>query len=326
MTSPDSGWDRLLDRSVLSGYSSLGIRLRRRHWADDDPAPGALTGAVAMVTGAGGGLGEATVLGLAGLGARVHLVVRSPERAAPAVRRVRAALAAAGREADLVVECCDVADLDSVDRFVRDWVTRADRAGAALDVLVHNAGVMPPERTVSPQGHELSMATHVLGPVRMTDGLATPLARSERGARVVLVASGGMYTQKLPVEDPEFAHGSYRGAVAYARSKRVQVDLLPHLAAHWAPASVFAMHPGWVDTPGVADSLPGFKRLTGPVLRSPAEGADTTVWLAGTRQAPPSGTFWHDRAQRPTHYRSGTRSGPEEVDRTWSWVRHATTR
>ena len=62
-----------------------------------------------------------------------------------------------------VVERCDVADLDDVRRFVAEL--DLDR----LDVLVHNAGAMPAERTESPQGHELTMAVHVLGPVLMTE-------------------------------------------------------------------------------------------------------------------------------------------------------------
>ena len=53
-------------------------------------------------------------------------------------------------------------------------------------------------------------------------------------------------------------------------------------------------------------------------------GADTVVWLAATRRRLPGGRFWHDRAQRPTHYLRGTRETPAERDRLWDWVRRAT--
>lgn len=318
---PDQGLDRLLDRTVVLGYSRLGYAIRRRRWAAGDPRPGALAGRTAVVTGGGSGLGEATALGLARLGARVHLLVRSPERAAPAVARIERLLRDEGRAAELQTERCDVSDPAMTDVFAEDFCAR-DGGSTALDVLVHNAGVMPPERTESVEGHELTVATHVLGPIRLTEQLLPALRRSEHGARVVFVASGGMYTQSLPVDDPEFERGTYRGAVAYARSKRMQVELAPILDRRWSPdrISTFVMHPGWADTPGLARSLPAFRTLTRPFLRPPEAGADTAVWLAATEPTPPSGTFWHDRRQRPTSYRSATRPGRGEAEALWRWA------
>lgn len=318
---PDHGIDRVLDRTVVLGYSRLGYAIRRRRWAEGDPRPGALEGRTALVTGGGSGLGEATVLGLARLGARVHVLVRSPERAAHAVARIEQQLRDEGRVAELRVERCDVSDPEAVDAFADDFCAGED-SQAELDVLVHNAGVMPPERTESVDGHELSVATHVLGPIRLTERLLPALRRSERGARVVFVASGGMYTQPLPVGDPEFEHGTYRGAVAYARSKRMQVELAPILDRRWSPEriSTSVMHPGWADTPGLARSLPAFRASTRLLLRTPEAGADTAVWLAATDPAPPSGAFWHDRRQRPTSYRAATHPDPSETEELWRWA------
>ena len=144
-------------------------------------------------------------------------------------------------------------------------------------------------------------------------------------ARVILVTSGGMYTQKLPVHDPDYTRGTYKGTVAYARSKRMQVALAPLLQQRWGADGVglHVMHPGWADTPGVASSLPLFRAVTRPVLRDAETGADTIVWLAATEPAPPPGRLWMDRAERPTHYRKATRETPEERDRMWDWVRDA---
>lgn len=318
--SRDHGLDRLLDRAVAPGYTNVGHALRRLTWSADDPRPDALAGRRALVTGAGRGLGEAAALGLARLGARVHLLVRSADRAADATERIAAKLAKEGRTADLAVEECDISDLAAVRNFADAFVRR--NPSAALDVLVHNAGLMPPERTESSDGHELTVATHVLGPVLLTDRLLPLLTRSHPGARTVWVSSGGMYTQALPVDDPDFTVGRYSGAIAYARSKRMQVELLPRLAERWAPdrVSVLGMHPGWADTPGVADSLPLFRLATRPFLRTAASGADTVVWLAATEPPPASGTFWHDRAERPTSYRRRTRPSDADVDRLWAWV------
>ncbi len=323
---PDRGLDRLMDRAVLPGYTNLGFALRRRGWPKDDPAPGALIGRRALVTGAGRGLGEATALGLARLGATVHLLVRSRQRAEAAVDRIREVLAEEGHPSDLLIEECDVSDLAAVSEFADEFVGRLYSASSALDILVHNAGVMPAHRTTSVDGHELTLATHVLGPVLLTERLLPVLRHSVAGARTIVVSSGGQYTQSLHPDDLEYEDGEYRGTVAYARTKRIQVELTPVLAGRWADAgvAVYAMHPGWADTPGVAESLPGFRVLSRPLLRSPAVGADTIVWLAATDPAPRSGTFWHDRRQRPVNYRGRTESTPASVDRVWDWVRAAT--
>ena len=307
--------DTALDRTVVPGYSKVGYLLRRRGWREDDPRPGALVGKRALVTGANSGLGKAAALGLARLGATVHLVVRNRERGAAALDEIQRAVP----DAELHLEQCDVSDLADVRRCATDLVERLDR----VDVLVHNAGALPAERTESVDGYELTVATHVLGPVLMTELLRPVLAGHD--ARVILVASGGMYTQKLPVHDPHYLRGTYQGAVAYARSKRMQVALAPVLQQRWGPdrIAVHVMHPGWADTPGVASSLPLFRTVTRPLLRDAEAGADTIVWLAATDPAPAGGHFWQDRAERPTHYRKATRETTEERDRMWDWVRDA---
>ena len=308
----DSAVDTVLDRSIVGGYSRLGYALRRRlpGWPADPPA-GALSGRVAAVTGANSGLGKATAIGLARLGADVHLVVRDVGMGESAA----AELSAAVPDASVSVWRCDVSDLDDVERFATEYAGAVPR----LDVLVHNAGVLPEQRTESVQGHELTLATHVLGPLRMTDR-SLPVLAASGSARVILIASGGMYTQRLPADDVEYRDGEYRGATAYARTKRIQVALLPVLAQRWAAAdvAVYGMHPGWADTPGVASSLPGFHKITGPLLRDAEQGADTTVWLAGTEPRPSSGILWHDRRPRSPHYLPRTRHS--EAERWAVWV------
>ncbi|WP_216205324.1 SDR family NAD(P)-dependent oxidoreductase [Amycolatopsis aidingensis] len=309
--------DTLLDRSVLAGYPRSGFELRRRlpGWPAD-PEPGALRDRAAVVTGAGSGLGMATAAGLARLGARVYLVVRDTAKG----ERARAELADTVPGAQFRVLRCDVSDLEDVRRMAGELLD----AEHAVDVVVHNAGVLPPTRSTSAQGHELALATHVLGPLRMTESLRPGLRAADSG-RVILVSSGGMYTQSLPANDLEYTVGEYRGATAYARTKRIQVALAPMLARRWGPdrIAVHTMHPGWADTPGVADSLPGFRRLTGPILRNLQQGADTAVWLAATPEPLPSGRFWHDRRERPAHLLPWTRETEAERDAVWSWCAQA---
>ncbi|CUR56978.1 putative short chain dehydrogenase [metagenome] len=306
------GIDTALDRTVAPGYTRIGPAVRRRlpTWPAD-PEPGSLTGKVAAVTGATSGLGVAAAEGLAQLGAQVRLVVRDVDKG----ERVRAEMLGRLPGADIVVDRCDLGDLDDVRRFAAEF------APERLDVLVHNAGAMPATRTESPQGHELTMALHVLSPVLMTELLRPKLKGHD--ARVILVTSGGMYSQVLRADDPEFLSGDYSGTTAYARSKRAQIELLPVLDAHWTPdgIGVNATHPGWADTPGVVDSLPTFHKLTGPFLRTAEGGAETTVWLAATTPSPDTGELWHDRRVRPTHLLRRTRTGDAERELMWDWVR-----
>jgi NAD(P)-dependent dehydrogenase (short-subunit alcohol dehydrogenase family) len=313
-----SSWvlDTVLDRTVLPGYSRIGYRLRRWGWADADPPPDALRGRTALVTGANSGIGRAVATGLARLGATVFMTVRDAERG----ERARSEIAVAHPHADLAMEVCDVASLDAVRAFAADLTGRLSR----LDVIVHNAGVLPATRSETDDGHEVALATHVLGPVLLTE-LLVPILAGSPSSRVIVMSSGGMYTQALPVDDPEYRSGRYHGATAYARTKRIQVALTPILADRFAAQniSVYCMHPGWVDTPGVADSLPVFRTLTGPLLRSPAQGADTAVWLAATAPAPPGGLFWHDRRSRPEHYLWLTRESESDRQRLWRYCARA---
>jgi dehydrogenase/reductase SDR family protein 12 len=310
--------DTALDRTIAPGFTRLGYAVRRRlpTWPVD-PRPGCLDGRHVAVTGASSGLGERTAHDLAALGATVHLVVRDAGRGGRVAADVEASV---GRAGAARVWVCDVSDLDSVRGFGDAFLA----AGIPLRALVHNAGALPPARTESAQGHEMTMALHVLGPVLMTE-LLQPLLSEDEG-RVVFVTSGGMYSQALPVADPEFLRGEYAGAIAYARSKRGQIELLPVLADRWGRqgVTVAATHPGWAATPGVQTSLPRFARLLGPSLRTAGEGADTTTWVVATEPAPASGQLWHDRRTRPTSIMRRTRPSEQDRQRFWAWVRQAT--
>lgn len=304
--------DSALDRAVVPGFSKIGYAVRRRlpTWPAD-PAPGSLEGRHVVVTGATSGLGTATAHQLSALGAHVHLVVRNAEKAAEVARELP------GPSTTWV---CDLGDLDSV----RDCAAAMLADAPPLDAVVHNAGAMPPERTESPQGHELSMSIHVLGPVLLTDLLLPKL--EGRSARVVLVTSGGMYAQALPVDDPDYERGDYVPSTAYARSKRTQVELLPVLTVWWAAAAVavYVMHPGWAATPGVTESLPTFDKVMGPILRDVDAGADTTTWLVAATPRPRGGGLWMDRRERATAWFGRNAATSDERRRMWQWVASST--
>ena len=93
-----------------------------------------------------------------------------------------------------------------------------------VDVLVHNAGVLPDERVETADGLELTFATHVVGPFLLTR-LLRGSSRSRPTGRVIWVSSGGMYTRRLNLEDPNWTRRDYDGVIAYAETKRAQVVL-----------------------------------------------------------------------------------------------------
>jgi dehydrogenase/reductase SDR family member 12 len=305
--------DKALDASVVLGYTNIGYNLRRRGWKDLEP--GALAGKTVVITGATSGLGRAAAGDIAGLGARVVIVARDPEKAG----RVKDEIAAATGNDDLASQIADL----SLMAEVRDVAARLLETEPRIDVLVNNAGVLFTERGETSEGIEQTLATDLLGHFLLTN-LLIPRLVASAPSRIINVSSGGMYTQGISLRNLQSTHGEYKGSVAYARAKRGQVILTEMWAEKLAGTgvAVHAMHPGWADTAGVQGSLPTFRRITGPFLRSAEEGADTMVWLAAA-DAPgeSSGLFWHDRRPRPTHRIKSTRS--TEAERSALWDRLA---
>jgi NAD(P)-dependent dehydrogenase (short-subunit alcohol dehydrogenase family) len=301
--------DTALDRSIVLGYGRLGLLARRRlpGWPSDPPR---MDGSAVLVTGAASGLGLAAACGFARLGATVFALARDSRRAEHAVAQIRASVAGA----DARGQACDLSSLASVKSFAEGFAAREPR----LDVLVNNAGVMPPERARSVDGHELMFATHVLAPLALTTLFAGLLGR------VINVSSGGMYTQPLPEHgDWESDRTPYAPKKLYARTKREQVAITEVMADRLRDRGVVvhAMHPGWADTEGVRRSMPTFRTVTAPIIRTADEGADTIVWLGAAPEAlRQTGLFWHDRRPRPTHYLAGPSRRPSECGRDELWA------
>jgi NAD(P)-dependent dehydrogenase (short-subunit alcohol dehydrogenase family) len=300
---PRAGCNALLDASILFSFDRSGYRRHARMFAPGDLDVD-LTGRVCLVTGANSGIGFETSRALAERGATVWMLCRDQKRGDDALARIRRDT----RSKRVHLALLDVSDPGAVRRFARDF------ASPRVDVLVHNAGVLPPAREAAEDGHEMTLATHVLGPWRLTRALL-PRLRASADARVVFVSSGGMYTQRLSLDDCEWRRRPYDGVAAYAQTKRMQVVLAELLAAELATSgiTVSAMHPGWADTPAVRSSLPRFWSLMRHRLRTPAEGADTVIWLAASPAARArSGLFWFDRRPRSTHLLPWTRESDSD--------------
>lgn len=302
--------DPLLDASVYWSFDRSGYLRHARSFRPEDLTVD-LRGRRWLITGANSGIGLELARGLAARGAEVWMGCRSLERGEAARREAGAAR----------VLQVDVGDAKSTDRLI------AEAGGAELDGIIHNAGLLPDRevRAGWPDGRggeeqvEQTAAVHLLGPHRITAGLAGAM---RRGARVIWVSSGGMYTKRLDLAAIRGAAKVYDGVAAYAHTKRAQVILSELWAARLKDSGVesHCMHPGWASTPGVSGSLPAFDRWMQGRLRSAAEGADTALWLACCATLPAgSGTFWFDRAPAKTHFVPWTRETAAQREELWAW-------
>jgi NAD(P)-dependent dehydrogenase (short-subunit alcohol dehydrogenase family) len=296
----------LLDRMVLPGalgFTRFGYERRRKTWR---PISESLEGRTAVITGATSGLGRVVAEQLSGLGARVVLVGRSLEK----LERAAEEIVESTGNRDVAVEKADLGLMSEV----RSLAHRLLRNEKVIHILVNNAAVLPVEKSQTTEGLETAFATDLMSPYLLTR-LLIPRLRESAPARIINVSSGGMYLSGIDPDQLENPEGRYDGARAYARAKRGLMILTELWAAELQDSGVVvnAMHPGWADTPGVQDSLPGFHKLTRLVLRTPEQGADTIVWLAAATEAGNvSGKLWLDREPHLAAILPGTEGDPEQ--------------
>ncbi|MEV6552706.1 oxidoreductase [Streptomyces sp. NPDC051597] len=224
---------------------------------------------VFVVTGANSGLGLATTRALARKGARVILAVRDEAKG----HRAAAAIAGEQPGAHLEVRCLDLADLNSVRAFAGRL--RADHP--RLDVLVNNAGVMAPPRSLSAQGHEVQFAGNHLGHFALT-GLLLDLLTDGHDPRVVTVSSTNHRQGRLYFDDLS-GERTYSPMRFYNQSKFANAvfgwELHRRLTAAGSPVRSVLAHPGYTSTNLQTSAPVGMvKMLFGHILAPLAQRAE----------------------------------------------------
>ena len=305
--------DYLADHAILPGmllFSRYGYALGRRFWTE--PA-GTLYGRKVVLTGGTSGIGKAAAFQLAEKKAFLTIVARNRKK----VQQVQQEIMEKTGNPHVDYLLADLGLMKDIKQVAKELQDKKN----SIDILINNAGALFNERKETFEGIEQTFATDLLGVFYLTELLKKSLLRSP-DPRIINVASGGMYTQKIAVDDLENRQGLYNGSKAYARAKR-GVVILTRLWAEQLQkhgVTVHAMHPGWVDTPGIERALPEFHAVVNRILRTPEQGADTIVWLAVSEKAGQStGRFWMDRRPHETVVFPGT--GESEKERQALWHR-----
>jgi NAD(P)-dependent dehydrogenase (short-subunit alcohol dehydrogenase family) len=233
-----------------------------------------MAGRVVLVTGGTAGIGKATALGLATMGAHVAITGRDRGRTEAAAEEIRAA----GGQADVFV-----ADL-SAQSDVRRLADEVLHTLARIDVLINNVGGYWNTRHETADGLERTFALNHLAPFLLTHLLLDRLTQSAP-ARVVTVSSNAQAQGRIDFDDLQELR-SYSGARAYSQSKLANLLFSYELARrlHGTSVTANALHPGVVSTSFGAEDPATVQRVLIPFLRrfmkTPAEGAATSIHLA----------------------------------------------
>jgi NAD(P)-dependent dehydrogenase (short-subunit alcohol dehydrogenase family) len=233
-----------------------------------------MQGKVCLITGASTGIGAETAVGLGRLGATVVILCRDSQRGEAA----RADIERKSRNKNVSLMLCDL----SSQREIREFAGRFQRSYDRLDVLINNAGVLMPRRSITEDGLETTFAINHLGYFLLTKLLLDLLKKSAQ-SRIVNVASAVHAYGHIDLSDlqAERDYGSFR---AYANSKLANILFTRALARRLAGTAVTAncLHPGAVAT-ALFRRLPRFlEMLIKLVTLSPERGARTSVYLASS--------------------------------------------
>lgn len=232
-----------------------------------------MNGETCIVTGANAGIGKATALGLAKMGAKVVMVCRSRERG-------EVALAEITRESGNDSVSLLLADLSS-QTAIRNLAADFTATYPSLHVLINNAGMIPKRRTVTEDGLETQFAVNHLAYFLLTNLLLDKL-KASAPARIINVSSKVHERASIDFDDLQ-SERSYRPTSVYAWTKLANVLFTFELARRLEATRVTAncLHPGPVATNLLADYMPSVPRFMMKIIaHSPQNGAQTSLYLA----------------------------------------------
>ena len=246
-----------------------------------DGGTGLMVGKTVLVTGGTRGIGRATAVGLAAMGARVGIAGRDQARTKTAAAEI-ASESGNPQVDDFAADMSSQAEVRSLAADVLDKYPR-------LDVLVNNSGTFCNSRHITADGLERTFAVNHLAPFLLT-GLLLDRLTASAPARIVTVSSNGHAMGKFRFDDLQ-SEKRYSGRIAYAESKLANIAFTYELARRLEGTGVTAtvLHPGLVRTAlGEEDPsklLNFLIFLARPTSKAPREGSATSVYLASAPEA-----------------------------------------
>jgi retinol dehydrogenase 14 len=258
-----------------------------------DNSNGGMGGTTVLITGGTSGIGNATAVAMAAMGANVAIVGRNQERGEAAVEEIKAQ----SHNESVELMLADLSVQAEVRRLAEEFLERYDR----LDVLVNNAGLVQSKRTETPDGIETTLAINHLAPFLLTNLLLGCLEQSAP-SRVITVSSEAQRWGTMDFEDMQ-SRRKYRGFPVYGMTKLANIMFTYELAERLDGTGVMAncLHPGSVGTnfgQNNRGAMALFFRTFKPFMRSPEQGADTLIWLASSPEVDGvSGKYFSDRKE-----------------------------
>ncbi len=234
-----------------------------------------IDGKIIMITGANSGIGKATAIGLASMGATIIMVCRDKTRGENAQKEIIEKTG--NHKVDLLL--CNLASFQSI----RNLISEFKKKYQYLHILINNAGVMLSKRELSDDGFEMNFAVNHLAPFLLTHLLLDVLKKSAP-SRIINVASAAHKFGTIDLEDLQGENKKSRFMGLYADSKLALMLTSYEFSRRLEGTGVTlnTVHPGMVNSNLGVDRDKPRRGIARRFFKSPEKGAETSIYLASS--------------------------------------------